>query len=244
MDLREADQANPQRHPWETARLKAVRGIIAPSCFEGMTVLDLGCGDAFAARGLFADVPGRSITAVDTSLTDAWIERLSRSSDGITFRRTIPKSSRFDMVLLLDVMEHVDDDRRFLAEIVERHLGPKGRVMITVPAFQSLFSAHDRALGHYRRYRLPGLVQVASACGLEVRHSGYLFFSLLLPKLLLFKVLRTNNGCDGVGQWRRGAWITFLVEMALRLDNALLTAAARIGIKIPGLTAWVLCEKS
>ncbi|WP_136515412.1 class I SAM-dependent methyltransferase [Geomonas edaphica] len=244
MDLREADQANPQRHPWETARLRAVRRIIAPSCFKGMTILDIGCGDAFAARGLFADIPGRSITAVDTSLTDAWIERLSGSSNGITFRRTLPESSVFDMVLLLDVMEHVEDDRQFLAKIVEHHLGPKGRMMITVPAFQSLFSAHDRALGHYRRYRLPGLVQVASACGLKVQGSGYLFSSLLLPKLLLFKVLRMNDGSEGVGQWRRGAWITFLVEKTLRLDNALLTAAARIGIKIPGLTAWVLCEKS
>ena len=243
MDLKEADQANPQRHPWETARLEAVRRIITSSCFEGMKVLDIGCGDAFAVRGLFADIPGRNITAVDTNLTDAWIERLSRSTDGITFRRTIPESSRFELILLLDVMEHVEDDRRFLADIVERHLGAKGRVMITVPAFQSLFSTHDRALGHYRRYRLPELVQTASACGLEVRRSGYLFSSLLLPKLLLFKVLKTNDGSQGVGQWRRGAWITFLAERALRLDNALLTAAARIGIKIPGLTAWALCEK-
>lgn len=243
MDLKEADQENTQRHPWETARLKALRGIIASSCFDGMKVLDIGCGDAFVARGLFTGIARRSITAVDTNLTREWIERLSRCTDGITFRRTLPDPSPFDMVLLLDVMEHVDNDRRFLRGIVDRHLGARGAVMITVPAFQSLFSAHDRALGHYRRYRLQELVQVAGDCGLKVRRSGYLFSSLLLPKLLLFKMLRTSDGSEGVGQWRRGPLVTSLVEKALNLDNALLTAAARIGITIPGLTAWVLCEK-
>lgn len=241
MDLKEAGHDNVTRHPWETSRLRALRNILSPTMFDGMTVLDVGCGDGFVASNLFDQKTGR-ITAVDTNLTDAWLATPAAGKSGITFTREL-SGGAYDLVLLLDVLEHVADDKAMLQGVVEAHLKGGGCAMITVPAFNAIYSGHDAFLGHYRRYSLDGLVHLASEAGLHVRRSGYLFSSLLLPKLLLYKVLKSPACSEGVGNWRRGALVTALVEAILNLDNAFLLVLGRLGIKVPGLTGWVLCEK-
>jgi len=242
MDLKELNDVNIRRHPWETARLKAVQRILAPFSCEKIKVLDVGCGDGFVSRGLFSKLQEKEITAIDMHFSDEMIQRLA-GSDNIRYRRELPDEGFFDLILLLDVLEHVADDREFLANLVSKHLSPGGKMLITVPAFQSLYSCHDTFLGHFRRYRLPGLVAVATASRLTTISSGYLFLTLLLPKLVLFKFLDAGKGSDGVGRWRRGRIVTKFCEFMLTIDNSILLAASRIGIRLPGLTGWVLCEK-
>lgn len=243
MDLKEAGKDDVTRHPWETTRLHALRGILAPRMFEGMRILDIGCGDGFVAGNLFSSVKDRDITAVDTNLSDESLAKFTAAGSGIAFQRELPREGAFDVVLLLDVLEHVEDDRSLLKGVVERYLKADGVVMITVPAFNSIYSEHDAFLGHYRRYNLQELVQLASVSGLDTRRSGYLFSSLLLPKLVLYRMLKTAACSEGVGNWQGGRFITRVVELMLKLDNAFLMAAGRLGVKIPGLTGWVLCEK-
>lgn len=243
MDLKELRDIDGGRHPWETARLKAVKEIIAPCLFEGMRLLDLGCGDGFATRGILSGLKRKDITAVDVNLTDVQIGSLGSLSEGIRYQRGLPEEGSFDMILLLDVLEHVEDDRDFLALLVEKYLRKGGKVMITVPAFQTLFGGHDRFLGHFRRYRLSGLEALAKESGLKALSSGYLFFSLLLPKLIFYKLFRSDKANEGIGGWAGGKAITKAVECVLKMDNSFLLSAGRIGLKIPGLTGWVLCEK-
>ena len=243
MDLREIVDIHARRHPWETARLKAIRNILRPHFFEGMRVIDVGCGDGFVCGNLFASLRSKEITAVDIHLSDALLCELANGANGITYQREMPDKGAFDLMLLLDVIEHVERDREFVRGLVERYVAGNGKVLITVPAFQALLGRHDLFLGHYRRYNLAELVALATASGLAVISSGYLFFSLLLPKLLLFKLLAIGNAADGVGNWRGGKLATFLVEALLKIDNAILLAAGRMGVKIPGLTGWILCKK-
>lgn len=243
MDLKEAGTDSVTRHPWETTRLRALKTILAPRMFEGMRVLDIGCGDGFVAGNLFRDLAKREVTAVDTNLSDDLIARFSEADPAISYRRDIPTGGTYDLVLLLDVLEHVEDDRSMLQGLVEKYLKPEGAVLITVPAFNSIYSEHDAFLGHYRRYNLDQLERLATGCGLAIRRSGYLFASLLLPKLILFKLLKSASSTDGVGNWRKGRFITSVVEQVLNLDNRVLLAAGRLGVKMPGLTGWVLCEK-
>ncbi len=241
MDLKELNDIEAGRHPWETARLRAVKEIIAPCLFEGMKLLDLGCGDGFVARGILSGLKRKDITAVDINLTDGQIESLGSLSEGIRYQRGLPEEGLFDMILLLDVIEHVEDDRGFLALLVEKHLRKGGKVMITVPAFQCLYGGHDRFLGHFRRYRLAGLETVVKESGLKALSSGYLFSSLLLPKLIFYKLFGSDS--KGVGGWGGGKVLTKVAQSVLEMDNSLLLCASRIGLKIPGLTGWVLCEK-
>ncbi|SRR6266702_779224 len=243
MDLKETNKIHTNRHPWETARLKALQSILGAELFEGINVLDVGCGDGFIARNLFGHLLSKDITAVDINLSDEWILELDKLTQGVRYQREIPLDGEYDLIMLLDVIEHIESDKTFLANLVNRHIAGKGKVMITVPAFQSIYGRHDAFLGHYRRYNQKELINLTTSCGLHVISSGYLFFTLLLPKLVLYKLIDIGKSSDGVGNWHRGKCVTNIIEKILNFDNRLLISASRLGIRIPGLTGWVLCEK-
>jgi len=243
MDLKEFNHNQPNRHPWETARLKALCKILRPHLFNGIRILDVGCGDGFISRGLFGHLQSKEITAVDINLSDSQLLEFNNFSSGFRYTKELPADGTFDIVLLLDVLEHVQDDISFLSEIVNRYISLGAKVLITVPAFQSLYGHHDVFLGHYRRYRLQELESLGMAGGLKVLSSGYLFATLLIPKYILFKLLDTGRSADGVGKWHGGRIMTCMFEKILNVDNNILISLSRLGIKLPGLTGWVLCEK-
>lgn len=245
MDLKEA-AGSVNRHPWELARLDALRSILKGVATDGLGVLDVGCGDGFLSRELFRGT-GARVTAVDSNFTDCQIASLSGMGNGIKYSKRIEGQGRYGLVLLLDVLEHVDEDFIFLKGLVSERLEKNGRVLITVPAFNALFSGHDRFLGHRRRYRLGELRALAEKAGLEVTSSGYLFTSLLLPRAVMAaveKAFGTDGKGAGAGGWKHGKRVTAIAKKALDLDNGLsIGVNMAFGVKIPGLTGWVLCER-
>ena len=243
MDLKETNNINAIRHPWETARLKALHQILDPQLFEGIRILDVGCGDGVISKGLSCHLYNKKITAVDIHLSDELILELNKQTCGTKYQKEMPGDEAFDLVLLLDVIEHIELDLGFLANIVGRNIITKGKILITAPAFQSIYGRHDVFLEHYRRYNLKELTELTTASGLNVISSGYLFSSLLIPKFVLYKLIDIGKASNGVGSWCRGKGITNIIETFLNIDNMILISASRLGIKIPGLTGWVLCEK-
>jgi SAM-dependent methyltransferase len=135
------------------------------------TVLDIGAGSGFFSRHLLAH----------TEASEAWCVDISYSEDSddkeggkpIHYRRAIDAVAA-DLVLLMDVLEHVDDDVRLLREYVPKV--PEGsHFLITVPAFNFLWSQHDDFLEHRRRYTLTHLEDVVRSAGLNVLHASYYF---------------------------------------------------------------------
>jgi SAM-dependent methyltransferase len=104
----------------------------------------------------------------------------------------------FDLVCLLDVLEHVADDEAALRRVAQL-LAPGGRALITVPAYGWLWSGHDEAHHHHRRYTAGALRSLAEQAGLVVHRLGY-FNSLLFPLIaatrLGSKVLGRRDGSD------------------------------------------------
>jgi SAM-dependent methyltransferase len=101
---------------------------------------------------------------------------------------------KYDNIGLFDVIEHIENDQDFLKEVHSR-LNDHGRVFITVPAYQSLWSKEDVEAGHFRRYNLDSLIKTARNSGFRVIYSSY-FFAILVPLIFLLKSLPFKLGVD------------------------------------------------
>lgn len=176
MDLKETDilGTDIDGHWYYKSKAKAMLSLIGASLPS--RVLDVGAGSGFFSRYFLAHSSVQKGWCVDISYdsdTDSYEE-----GKPLHFRRSI-ESVDADLVLLMDVLEHVDDDVQLLREYVEKV--PRGsRFLISVPAFQFLWSGHDEFLEHKRRYTLGQLRSVVEAAGLQVQSGSY-YFGMVLP---------------------------------------------------------------
>lgn len=90
----------------------------------------------------------------------------------------------FDIVTAMDVLEHTDDDLAALAEL-RRVLKPDGLLLATVPAYGFLWSEHDEALKHRRRYTAHELRNKMSVMGFRIERTSYFITLLFFPILLM-----------------------------------------------------------
>jgi len=104
-------------------------------------------------------------------------------------------SSRFDTILYIDVLEHIEDDRAEIGRAAEL-LAPRGTLIVLSPAFQQLFSDFDRSVGHFRRYTRASLAEVMPPSLRQVR-LRYLdsvgFLASLSNRALLRQALPTRR---------------------------------------------------
>lgn len=117
--------------------------------------------------------------------------------------------------------------------------------VITVPAYQSLYSTHDRLLGHHRRYSLTGLLRSVRQAGLEPLASGHVFLLPLLARAVgvlaeCVKLVRPATA-TAVARWSQGPRLTTALSHILRADIALGLAFSRFSI-LPGLSCYVTCR--
>lgn len=242
MDLSEKHAAfQGDRHYWETARAAFVLKLLDSLDERTGTLLDVGCGDGYLVRRMAERFPERHFLAVDSAFTPEQMAALR--SDRIEPATAIDfeQSGRCNAATLFDVLEHIDDDEAFLAQLYAG-LAPGAQAVFTVPAFQLLFGDHDRMLSHFRRYAHPGLVAKLRRADFEVTESGYFFASLLGPRLLLKFLGRDAAGAVGHGAVRP-LWINALLGKMLQLDAGVCRALVKIGIKIPGLSVYAICRK-
>lgn len=167
----ELHAAIEQRHWWFVARRQIVQSLVLELLADqpDALALDVGCGTGANAAGLATAL---RVEAMDTS-SDA-IELAREHWTGVTFHHADVLSSEFTLpdglavVLLMDVLEHIEDDVGFLAGLVER-LPAGAHLLLTVPANPALWSRHDEAFGHHRRYTMQSLEQVWADLPVTVR---------------------------------------------------------------------------
>ncbi len=259
MDLKELPSHAFARHPWEVVRADFFLRILRDRVMgNDLAALDLGAGDAFFARRLASALPSLSrMTCFDLAYDTRWLTDRVVSENAadkpIRFTSTKP-DERFDLVLMLDVLEHTADDRATLREVTSSLLKPGGWLLLSVPAWPVLFSRHDEVLGHHRRYSPVQLrALVAEANFIEVAH-GELFASLILPRAFA-KLGDLALGGGGpahataqapadtsLGAWKQGTLITAAATAALALDATCCRIAARLRLPFVGLSTWVLAK--
>ena len=145
----------------------------------GSRVLDVGCGTGLILQTLhkYAEPIGLDFSPLSLDYCQQrGLKRLIRGNV-----KNLPvKSESLDCVIALDILEHVDDDERMLEEIM-RTLKPGGWLVLTVPAHPSLWSDHDRALHHCRRYTRRLFRDRIRGAGFEIVKLSYAVAFLCVP---------------------------------------------------------------
>ena len=151
-------------------------------------VLDVGAGSGYFSRCLLEQTSATEAVCIDPNYETDSDDLVDNKA--LFFRRSIDKSDA-DLVLFMDVLEHVDDDVGLLKEYIKK-VKSGTYFLVTVPAFQSLWSSHDVFLEHRRRYRLAEIENTARASGLEILHGNY-YFGLLFPIVMIMRKLEKLN---------------------------------------------------
>jgi SAM-dependent methyltransferase len=241
MDLSERGPATA-RHPWEIERFRAYCDVLRDhGALAAKRVLDVGAGDGWFSESLLAELPdAEQVVCWDVNYNELELT----TDDPRLVRTTVAPSPGFDLVLVLDVLEHIADPVTFIAEQLRPLTAAGTAVLVAVPAHPALFGDHDRALGHCRRYRPSELLdQLHDWIGVEER--GPLFTSLVLPRAAAVAVERLRPGrpaVHGVGGWEGGPLLTRTLGGVLRADARItrrLGRRAALARRIPGLSHWV-----
>jgi len=254
MDLTEKkhrSQTVEIRHPWESARLKIVSNLLSQevSPSEIKHVLDIGCGDIFVAKSLTKVFPNATFHCADIEFTDELIEQFKAEVGDLpihlykNYTDVNLGADHADIVLLLDVIEHIEDDIEFMKGLRQtRLINDKTKVLITVPAFQQLFCAHDEFLGHYRRYTNQMLESHLNQAGYKKLRLGYFFTTLLLPRYLEVRKEKSQGKKDystGLVNWNKGKMVTSVISGILYLDYLIFSKLFRV----QGLSNYIVCQK-
>ncbi len=233
MDLKEEDilGADIGRHWYYRSKAAALGRMVGG--IGARRILDVGAGSGFFSHHLLATTAARSALCVDIGYAADRDD--SAAGKPVRFRRDIGPTD-CDLVLMMDVLEHVDDDRGLLRHYASKV--PSGaHFLVSVPAFAFLWSGHDVFLEHKRRYRLGGLEAVVRDAGLQAIHGAY-FFGLIFPLAAAVRL------AGAAGPPRSS------LKRHSRLVNGLLTGVCAAELpffrfnRLAGLTAFVLARKS
>lgn len=223
----EAILAGDERHWWYRGRRRVLHAELDRVALPpDARILDAGCGsgrmlDELRSRGTVIGVDANADAVAAT-------RRRGHAARRCAIEQMPFADATFDLVTCLDVIEHTPDDRRTLREL-RRVTRPGGTLVVTVPAYQSLWSAHDVVNGHYRRYRMPELRAAAQEAGWCHLRDSY-FNALLLGPAAVVRLTRRGSGADSARSelGLTPGWLNGVLEWPLRVEAAMLRGGARL----------------
>ncbi|WP_439611849.1 methyltransferase domain-containing protein [Reyranella sp.] len=234
MDLKEEDilGADIGRHWYYRSKAAALRRAVAG--LAPKRLLDVGAGSGFFSRHLLSETPAESALCVDIGYPADRDD--SVAGKPVLYRRDAGLTD-CDLVLMMDVLEHVDDDRWLVRHYADKV--PAGaHFLVTVPAFAFLWSGHDVFLEHKRRYRLPEIESTMRDAGLEIVRGSY-YFGFVFPLAAAVR-LADRNTTEPRSSLKKQGTVT----------NAALTAICTAELplfpinRLAGLSCFVLARKS
>lgn len=239
MDLREDGliSGSIADHWYYRAKSAAVDAALGDA--RPRSVLDVGAGVGFFSRQMLKRDHVAEAICVDPAYDDDHDE----ISDGkpLLFRRSVAEP-RAELVLLMDVLEHVENDGALLGVYVGAAEAGT-RFVVTVPAFSFLWSGHDVFLGHHRRYTLGEIRRVVERSGLVIDQACYLY-GALFPLAAASRLLGRLRGALFGDRPARSQ-----MRVLGRLANTTLWSACRAELAVFrhnsffGLTAMVVARK-
>jgi SAM-dependent methyltransferase len=183
-------------HFWHVARRRFIRDQMVNHIDPAATIIEIGAGTGYVASDLVAS--GYCTYLFGDRVPEALLYERTHlpAVPAVQFDlRQAPFRNSFDVALMFDVLEHLDNDIDSLRQ-VRSILRDGGRLVMTVPAHQWLWHADDVASGHKRRYSRRTLTSTLDAAGFDVSTSRY-FFIALVPLLLVRRILNPDRGASG-----------------------------------------------
>lgn len=188
--------AHDSTHWWYRAR----RDILADFLVRegelpaGARILEIGCGTGHNLP-MLAQFGSVEAIEIDPAAREIASQRLGQPVGSAPLPAlTGVERGAYDLIAVLDVVEHIEDDVGALKAMAEC-LKPGGKILITVPAHQWMWSAHDTVNHHHRRYSKATLAKAIAAAGLKSRKLGY-FNSLLFPLAAASRIAGRLRGKD------------------------------------------------
>jgi SAM-dependent methyltransferase len=217
------------RHWWYRGRRSVLERVVADLRLPARArILDAGCG---SGRNMVEFARHGEVTGIELSPTSVGLAR-GRGAGEVVEGSVLEmpfEADAFDMAASLDVIEHLEDDLQALREL-RRVVAPGGSLLVTVPAYQWLWSGHDEINHHHRRYTRRSLQSVGEQAGWQQVRTTY-FNSLLLPAAIALRVLdRFNRKTteSSLDLWVPPAPVNWLLERPLAIEAALIGRGGRI----------------
>jgi SAM-dependent methyltransferase len=195
-------------------------------------VLEIGCGTGYVLAGLQQALPQAAFSGSEVSAQGLVYAARRLGPDVFLFQmaaEAIPFADEYDAIAACDVLEHLQDDVRALAEI-ERALKPGGYALLTVPQHPMLWSDADVAACHQRRYRRRELAGKCAMAGLQVVMDTS-FVSSLLPLMMMQRLVRGHGkDYDLKSELTLPAWLDRSLFAILDVERRCIRAGLRFPV--------------
>jgi SAM-dependent methyltransferase len=218
---------------WFRARNELITWALDTYVTDCRRFLEIGCGTGFVLHGVSAAFPEIALAGSEVFTTGLSFAA-SRVPDAEFYQmdaRHIPFRDEFDAIGAFDVLEHIGDDERVIAQ-VGLALRPHGVFLVSVPQHPRLWSQQDEHAFHVRRYTAAGLRHKLEAAGFEVMRMTS-FVSLLLPMMFAsrrrMRAPTPDGAVDAMGDLRQPRAVNMALGAVMALERALI----RHGLSFP-----------
>jgi SAM-dependent methyltransferase len=224
------------QHPWKLSRGDCVLDYLKNKNLHN--IADIGVNDMFYTKKM-KSFAARNVYAVDTFFPEDGMVK-----DGIVCVKDICKlpDNEFDAIIMMDVLEHIENDKLFFNTVVAK-LKDNGIILITVPAWQFLFSVHDGRLQHYRRYNRKRLLSLLDHNDIEMEKCHYFYTILFLARFVFLFRKEKFSGNEIAWKYSEKNVITIIIKAVLDMDYWINRILDKIGIHLPGLSLIAMCRK-
>lgn len=181
-------------HWWSVSRRKIIETVInnyIKDLGKNACALDIGSG-----TGINFNILSKYTQNISGMEYDPYAIELSNKNNNFNvLQGSLPDNipfpdEKFDLVTLFDVLEHIDDDINSLKNILAK-VKPGGYFLMTVPAYQFLWSKHDETVEHKRRYTLNELLNKMENFNISIKYKSY-FNTYLLPLIVAIRFFRSK----------------------------------------------------
>ena len=179
-----------KQHWWFVSRRKIIDGVIKNiNPGADSKIMDAGCGNGDNLEFLAKYGELIAVERDEKALARAQSRQFGKVVQGELpnhFPEDIEREN--DLIVLLDVLEHIENDHKSL-EVLKNWAKERAKIVITVPAYQFLWTQHDEIHHHKRRYTAKGLKDVVERAGWKIQYISY-FNSFLFPLALIDRLIK------------------------------------------------------